>query len=66
MRRQKSKEDEAETQKGTMKGRMSEHQVTTPVVFLDFDGTITRHDVVGGYLNRDGLAAVAEALKEEP
>ncbi len=46
MRRQKSKEDEAETQKGTMKGRMSEHQVTTPVVFLDFDGTITRRDVV--------------------
>src|SRR2546423_10401700 len=29
-----------------MKGRMSEQQVTTPVVFLDFDGTITRHDVV--------------------
>jgi 2-hydroxy-3-keto-5-methylthiopentenyl-1-phosphate phosphatase len=29
-----------------MKGRMSGHQTTTPVVFLDFDGTITRRDVV--------------------
>src|SRR5947209_9519783 len=28
-----------------MKRRMREHQTTTPVVFLDFDGTITRRDV---------------------
>src|SRR5205814_5810836 len=29
-----------------MRERMSGHQTTTPVVFLDFDGTITRRDVV--------------------
>jgi hypothetical protein len=29
-------------------------------------GPITRHDTVGGYLNLDGLRAVAEAPKEEP
>ena len=28
-------------------------------------GPITRYDVVGGYLNLDGLATVAESLKEE-
>ena len=28
-------------------------------------GPITRYDVVGGYLNLDGLSAVAEPLKEE-
>ena len=28
-------------------------------------GPITRYDTVGGYLNLDGLAAVAEAVKEE-
>ena len=29
-------------------------------------GPITRYDVVGGYLNRDGIAAVAAAPKEAP
>jgi hypothetical protein len=29
-------------------------------------GSITRYDTVGGYLNIDGLNAVAEAPKEEP
>jgi heme-degrading monooxygenase HmoA len=29
-------------------------------------GPITRYDTVGGYLNIDGLSAVAEAPKEEP
>lgn len=29
-------------------------------------GPITRYDTVGGYLNIDGLRAVAEAVKEEP
>jgi len=33
-----------------MKGRMRGHQATTPVVFLDFDGTITRRDVVDAIL----------------
>jgi hypothetical protein len=29
-------------------------------------GPITRHDIVGGYLNLDRLLAVAESMKEEP
>jgi Antibiotic biosynthesis monooxygenase len=29
-------------------------------------GPITRHDTVAGYLNIDGLSAVAESPKEEP
>src|SRR2546423_13884071 len=33
-----------------MRERMSGHQATTPVVFLDFDGTITRRDVVDAIL----------------
>jgi hypothetical protein len=29
-------------------------------------GPITRHDVIGGYLNLDGLLAVADSVKEKP
>jgi hypothetical protein len=29
-------------------------------------GPITRYDVAGGYLNLDGLVAVADPVKEEP
>ncbi len=29
-------------------------------------GPITRYDVAGGYLNLDGLSAVADSVKEEP
>jgi hypothetical protein len=29
-------------------------------------GPITRYDVAGGYLNLDGLVAVADSVKEEP
>ncbi len=41
--------------------RLTDSQVHHSVRY----GPITRYDVVGGYLNLDGLSAVANSLKEE-
>ncbi len=42
--------------------RLTDSDVHTSVQYRP----ITRYDVVGGYLNRDGLSAAADAPKEEP